>query len=223
MEYDVLWHGGPKYIHEPGVFPLGSDSAWLGAFIRLTRVRTFCDLGCGGGALSFNIMGRTAGIKGSGIDISEKAVDLAGRNAVLNGFDYKAVCGDIRDIKNYFNAGSFDLVVSNPPYFPVGSGKQAQEPGRAAARQESGCSLNDICSAAAYLCRWGGRFGIVYRPERLSELFCAMTAAGIEPKRLRMVHKDAYSQPSVCLVEGRRGGAAGLVIEPPQLVENEVR
>ncbi|MCR4772179.1 MAG: methyltransferase domain-containing protein [Oscillospiraceae bacterium] len=223
MDYDVLWPGGPKYIQEDGVFPLGSDSAWLGAFVNLSGVKRFCDLGCGGGALSFNIMGRAAAISGSGIDISERAVRLAEKNAALNGFDYKAVCGDIRNIRDCFSAGSFDLVVSNPPYFPEGSGKKASEPQIAAARQESACSLKDICAAAAFLCRWGGRFAIVYRPERLSELFCAMSAAGIEPKRLRLVLKDHDSAPTVCLAEGRRGGAPGLSVEPPLYIRQEGR
>lgn len=221
MDYDVLWPGGPKYIQEKGVFPLGSDSAWLGSFINLSGVRSFCDLGCGGGALSFNIMGRKNALIGSGIDISEQAVGLCEKNAALNGFEYTAVCGDIRDIREYFRAGSFDLVVSNPPYFPEGSGKKADEPQRAAARQEGACTLNDICAAAAYLCRWGGRFAIVYRPERLSELFCAMSASGIEPKRLRFVLKDPASAPTVCLAEGRRGGAPGLSVEAPLYIGKE--
>ncbi|MBO4330454.1 MAG: methyltransferase [Oscillospiraceae bacterium] len=221
MDHDVLWPGGPEYIQEAGVFPLGSDSAWLGAFVRLSGVKRFCDLGCGGGALSFNIMGRADKLVGEGIDISRRAVDLAEKNAALNGFDYRAVCGDIRDIREYFPAGAFDLVVSNPPYFPEGSGKKASEPQRAAARQEGACSLGDICAAAAYLCRWGGRFAVVYRPERLSELFCAMSAAGIEPKRLRFVMKDPGSSPTVCLAEGRRGGAPGLTVEAPVYIRQE--
>ena len=58
----------------------------------------------------------------------------------------------------------------------------------------------------------------MYRPERLSELFCTMTAAGIEPKRLRMVQYKAYSAPNMVLVEGRRGGRPGLKIEPPLIM-----
>ena len=50
--------------------------------------------------------------------------------------------------------------------------------------------------------------------ERLSELFCAMTAKGLEPKRLRLVSHKADSAPSLALVEGRRGGRPGLDILP---------
>ena len=50
--------------------------------------------------------------------------------------------------------------------------------------------------------------------ERLSELFCCMTAHGIEPKRLRLVCHREGSAPNLVLVEGRRGGRPGLRIEP---------
>jgi tRNA1Val (adenine37-N6)-methyltransferase len=89
---------------------------------------------------------------------------------------------------------------------------------RAAAREESACTLEELCSAAAFLLRTGGGFFVVYRPERLAELFCAMADCGIEPKRLRMVQNTAFSAPSLVLAEGRRGGRPGLRMEPPLIL-----
>ena len=80
---------------------------------------------------------------------------------------------------------------------------------------------DDATRAAAYLCRWGGSFAVVHRPERLSELLCAMTASGVEPKRLRLVCPRAERAPSLILVEGRRGGKPGLTIEPPLILQDE--
>ena len=62
--------------------------------------------------------------------------------------------------------------------------------------------------------RWGGRFALVHRPERLSDLFCTLRAHGLEPKRLRFVASSAENAPSLALVEARRGGKAGLSVEP---------
>ena len=42
-----------------------------------------------------------------------------------------------------------------------------------------------------------------------------MSAAGLEPKRLRLVCPRAESAPSLVLAEGRRGGKPGLTILPP--------
>ncbi|MEL7604177.1 MAG: methyltransferase, partial [Bacillota bacterium] len=86
---------------------------------------------------------------------------------------------------------------------------------RATAREEKSCTLKDLCLAARWALRWGGSFALVHRPERLSEAFCAMTQAGIEPKRLRLVSHSALKAPSLVLIEGRRGGRSGLKIEAP--------
>ncbi|MBR0354726.1 MAG: hypothetical protein IJK35_05100, partial [Oscillospiraceae bacterium] len=45
-------------------------------------------------------------------------------------------------------------------------------------------------------------------------LCCALTAHGLEPKRLRLVCHRADSAPSLALLEARRGGRPGLRIEP---------
>ena len=53
----------------------------------------------------------------------------------------------------------------------------------------------------------------VHKPERLSELFCCMTAHGIEPKRLPCLPSGRGAVPNLVLIEGRRGGKPGLKIE----------
>ena len=59
----------------------------------------------------------------------------------------------------------------------------------------------------------GGRACFIHRPERLSELLVNLAQAGLEPKRLRLVCRDAQAAPSLVLVEARRGGKPGLTVE----------
>ena len=220
LNTDELWPGGPKYIQREGVFPLSSDTAWLGEFVRLGGVKSACDLGCGGLALGLQLLGRRPTISLSAIDILPEAAEAARINAELNGFSPEIVCGDLRDASRYFRAGSFDLVVSNPPYYPVSGGIA---PGvRGVARQES-CTPEELCRAAASLLRERGRFALVYPPERLSEMMTAMTESRLEPKRLRLVHKDEGSVPCAALLEGVRGGGKGLSVLPPLLLKKEGR
>ena len=105
-------------------------------------------------------------------------------------------------------AGGFDLVVSNPPYFPVGSGKSAGP-----ARSEESCTLEELCAAAGRLTKNGGRFALCHRPERLTDVLCALRAHNLEPKRLRLVsHRPGYP-PSLLLVEAVRQGKPGITVE----------
>lgn len=186
--------------------------------MRLGRAKTVCDLGCGGGALSLQLLGRKPSLHVSALDILPEAAEAARYNADLNGFPVDVRCGDLRDWRSFFAPGSFDLAVSNPPYWRRGS--PAASGSRDAARRES-CSLPELCGAAAGLLRQKGRFCLVYPPERLGELICAMTNAGLEPKRLQMVHKDASSVPCAVLLEGVLGGGKGLSVLPPIFTEGE--
>lgn len=216
MVCDELWPLGPRLLRSDGVFQLGTDAVMLSAFASRGGVRTICDLGCGAGIIALLLLWELPAARALCVDIQAEAVSLAQNNAEQNGLTERltAVQGDIRDYKAIAAAGAFDLVVSNPPYFPVGSGRSTGRDSLAIAREERTCTLADICQAAAYLTRWGGKFAMVHRPERLSEVCCSLSAAGLEPKRLRLVQNTAAAAPSLILVESRRGGSPGLTIEP---------
>ena len=105
-----------------------------------------------------------------------------------------------------------DLVVSNPPYFPSGSGAVSADGDRAAMRTES-ASVGELCLAAARLLRPGGDFCLVHRTERLAEVFSALAAAGLEPKRLRFLAASPEHAPQLFLCRARKGARSGLAAE----------
>jgi len=223
LVFEELWPGGPKFAQRKGVFMFSTDSVLLADFANMSKVRRCADLGCGAGVLAVLLAEKNREAFIDGVEIQPESAALCRENVEANGLEnrVRVICGDLREHRKLFKAGEYDLVVSNPPYFPVGRGGVSPVEERDLARSESMCSLSDLCRAAAYLCRFGGSFALVHRPERLSEIFCAMTKAGIEPKRLRLVSARAQSPPSFALIEGRRGGKPGLAIEPLLVMHDE--
>lgn len=213
--FEPLWPGGPLF-RQAAHFRLSTDSVLLADFVRPGRARRGIDLGCGSGILSLLLLARTRALEMTGLELLPEAAALADENLAANALSPRgrAVCGDIRRARELFPAASFDLAVANPPYYPVTAGALSPDGERAAARSELTCSLEELCEAAAWLVRSGGSFSLVYKPERLSELFCRLSAHGLEPKRLRLVCERAESAPSLALVESRRGGRPGLRVEP---------
>lgn len=203
-------------------FKLGTDSVLLADFVNIGSRRNGIDLGCGSGILALLLLDRDARLCMTGLEINPEAADAARANLSANNFSERGsvVAGDIRCVRELFRSGEFDLVVANPPYFAEGSGRQSPDDAKAAARTETTCTLQDICRAAAYLCRTGGVFCLVHRAERLCDVLCALREHGLEPKRLRTVSHDANKEPSLVLIEARRGGAAGLKLMPPLFVRN---
>ena len=215
--FDELWQGGPRF--RQGGFRVSTDSVLLAAFARGIRGENIIDLGCGAGVLTVLLSAARPAARICGVELQKESAALCRENMGENGYDSGGIlCADLRAHRELFTAGSFDLVISNPPYFSGHSGLTAPDAGRAAARDERFCTLEDLCTAAKYLCRWGGSFALVHRPERLSEIFCTMTRCGLEPKRLRLVQHKAGAAPNLALIEGRRGGKPSLTVEPPLIL-----
>lgn len=218
---ETLW-GGFTLESAPGVFPLGTDTMLLADFVRLHRQARICDLGCGGGALGLLLCARRDDCTVTGVDLQTEACGLCLRNIERNGLSGRMTVleGDLRQHRQLLPAGGFTDVVSNPPYFPAAA-PAAPAPQRAAARSQQFCSTEELAQAAAWCLQWGGRFSLVYRPELLADLCCALRASGLEPKRLRPVRHRSGLSPSVVLLEAVRGGKPGLVWEPDLLLETD--
>ena len=199
---------GPYTLSWPeGVFPLGGDALALGEFATVRPRWRVCDLGTGSGALLLLLARRAEGLSLTGVERDPLAARTARDNLAANGLPGELVLGDWREIP--LPAGAFDLVVSNPPYFPPDSGR-----GNDPARMELHGGLEELCAAAGRLLKNGGRFALCHRPERLCDVLCTLRAHGLEPKRLKLVaHSPAHS-PALLLVEAVKGGRPGLTVEP---------
>ena len=113
-----------------GVFPLGSDALALGEFATVRRGWRVCDLGTGSGALLLLLARRAPDLALSAVERDPLAAQTARDNLAQNDLTGTVVAGDLRD--RLLPAGQFDLVVSNPPYFPVNAGGSGGRPVRRA-------------------------------------------------------------------------------------------
>lgn len=214
---EQLWPDGPRYHYDEQCFPPSTDSFLLGGFAAPRRGERVCDLGAGAGLLGLLLLAREPSLTVTGLERDAHACDMLRRNASENRLPMAALCADLRQTECLPN-GAFQLAVSNPPYFAPHTGAVA-EGVRGQTRAELTAGLEDIFAAAERLLQWGGRFCLVYRPERLAALMTTAATHHLEPKRLRTVHHTAHSAPSLVLLECRRGGKPGLSVEPPLLLQ----
>lgn len=200
---------GPYTLCQPeGVFPLGEDALALGSFATVKRGWRVCDLGTGSGCLLLLLAGRGEELRLSGVDRDPAAAQAARDNLARNGLPGEIWTGDWRAVP--FAPGSFDLVISNPPYYARGSGGDGG-PARMEGEEDG---LAPLCRAAARLLRNGGRFALCFRPERLAGLFAALEGSGLEPKRLQFAAHRPDCPPRLALVEAVRQGRPGLEVLP---------
>lgn len=194
-------------------FKLGRDSVLLAAFATVKPRWAVCDLGCGVGSLLLLLRQREAALGLTGVELDPEAADLARRNLADNGLAGTILTGDLRD-PDLLPPDRYQLVISNPPYFRAGSGKSG-----GGARMDETCSVEDLCRRAGRITRTGGRFAVVYRPERLAELFSALEGARLTPKRMQLLAYDRTRPPYAVLVESVKDGGPGLDILPTRCQE----
>lgn len=204
----VEYLGPYRLTQSDEFFKLGRDSVLLARFCTLRRGWSVCDLGCGVGSLLLLVSQREENLDRLGIELDPGAAALARQNLADNGLSGQVLTGDLRE-KALTPGDHFHLVLSNPPYFRAGSGKSGGQ-----ARMDDTCSVTDLCQAAGRLVRTGGRFALVYRPERLAELFSALEGARLTPKRLQLLSYDLTKPPYAVLVEAVKEGGPGLEILP---------
>ena len=198
----------------------GTDSYLLSAFVRPVPSGAAAELGGGCGVISLLCAARGKFRRILSAELQPEYAALIRRNAELNGMEARLEAweGDIRALTVRETGGEVSAVFSNPPYLRPGTGFPNDADELNAARREEHGTFADFCACAARILRWGGTFTVVWRPERLTELFSSLRAAGLEPKKAVFVHPHPAAPPSLVLAEAKKGAGEGLVIARPLFV-----
>jgi len=196
------------------------DAILLARFCTVRKGDLVADLGTGTGIISLILAANTKAERITAVEIQEELVDIARRNAVLNGLEDR-ICvlqGDLRTLSKTHPAEQFDLVVSNPPYRLVGAGRINPDPLKAISRHEIECTLEDVLKASFYLLKNRGRLALVYRPDRMVDLISGCRQHRLEPKRMQIAHPGADREASLVLMEAVKNGSQELKILAPIIV-----
>ena len=220
---DDLQRNGYRIIQDPEKFCFGMDAVLLSGFADAPEGGRVLDLGTGTGIIPILMAAKTSARELIGLEIQETSAEMANRSVILNDLEtrVKIVQGDIKEADQLFEAASFDVVTSNPPYMKGSHGLQNPDAPKAIARHEIMCDLEDVIRTAARLLKSGGKFYMVHRPFRLTEIMVLMHQYKLEPKRMRLVYPFADKEPSMVLIEGARGGKSRITVEKPLIIYEE--
>ena len=210
-------HNGFTVDAPTGCFPLSTDSMLLSHFVRLPKNARVLDLGAGCGTLGVLLCAKDGSCTVTGVELTEAGHAAAEENIRRNGLNSRmeSICDDLRHIA--FPLGSFQVCVSNPPYFAGGPASKEN----ALARREDCCSPSELFAAAAKALKYGGDFYLVHKPERLAELIVCGAKENLEAKRLLLVRHRLGGEITLILLQFRKGGKPGLIIEEETLFDEE--
>ena len=142
---------------------VGTDGVLLGAWCPTTNPLTthpltrILDVGTGSGLIARMLMQRCPEAEVEGIDIDEAAVEQARENGV------RAFCSSLQEWQ-----GSYDLIVSNPPYFQ--NSLKNPDKGRQTARHTDTLSYEELIRHSARLLTDHGQLALILPAEAETEV-----------------------------------------------------
>ena len=134
---------------------VGTDGVLLGAWAP-AGIRIL-DVGTGSGLIARMLMQRCPEAEVEGIDIDEAAAEQARENGV------KAYCAKLQEWQ-----GTYDLIVSNPPYFQ--NSLKNPDKGRQTARHTDSLSYAELIHHSARLLNENGQLALILPAEAENEV-----------------------------------------------------
>ena len=220
---DDLLRGELKLIQKRRGYRYSVDALLLAHFDMPAAGETVLDLGTGAGVIPLILAQRGAPKKIIGVEIQRRLAGMAQRNVRLNRFQdlITILHRDLKKLPEIYPPGSFDLILSNPPFRPLGSGQVSSNPEKAIARHELRITLPELLQVARSLIKPQGRLCLVYPYERWSHLLAEIRGAGLFVVRTQLAYDRAGGKARLGLVEiGEREILARQELEPI-LIETE--
>jgi tRNA1(Val) A37 N6-methylase TrmN6 len=214
-----------KIIQRNDYFNFSLDTVLLSNFSTVNRTtKKILDIGTGNGAIPLLLSKKsTANI--TGVEIQDVSVDLAIRNILINKLEDRIniIHKDIKDIFEVLTKGSFDLVVSNPPFFKLDKNENQVNNlnSLSLARHEISINLEDVIRIASELLRNRGYFSIVHRTERLAEILFLFDKYSLGVKRIQFCYSKLNKESKTVLIEGIKNSDSTLKVLPPFFIHKE--
>ena len=182
--------------HAHCAMKVGTDSIMLGSWACVAGAKHILDVGTGSGILALMLAQRAADDSHiTGIDIDSAAILQANRNGQCCPWSSNLTFSHT-SLQQFEPSNKFDLIVSNPPYFPV-YGRSGEEAGQGAglvshqqrqtARQTGALSHQQLVQGVAALLSKNGRFICVLPAENSEHVVDYAAQFGLQCHRQLLV------------------------------------
>ncbi|OPY04822.1 MAG: tRNA1(Val) (adenine(37)-N6)-methyltransferase [Syntrophorhabdus sp. PtaB.Bin184] len=217
---DILCNEELWIIQKRKGYRFSIDAILLAAFVLLKKHERLLDIGSGCGIIPIYIVKKGFRNEMIGVELQTDLHETAQKNSVINHCEdhVRFINADINTLLRDMRRTPFHVVVSNPPYTKLRSGRTCPERSRLLARYEETLDLETLVGAASSLLMKKGRFYVIYPARRAGELIHTAASRKLALKRLRAVHPRKDESANLVLAEFMKDGGVGAVIEKPLYV-----
>lgn len=203
---DDMLIGDLKVVQDTRLYRFTSDSVLLTKFVGVKTGDTVADFcsGCGIVAFHLHALYPEKKLRFTLFEMQKSLSDLAKKTIEYNAFDNFTVENiRLQEISNEYS-GKFSLVLCNPPYERGGLENECYE--KAICRKEITITLEEIVCAAKKAVKFGGRFALIHRADRVAEVCYTLKKYNFEVKKLQFVAGGQKKKPYLVMIEATLGG-----------------
>ncbi len=206
---------GYKIYQDDELYCFTSDAILLSKFATVKKGDIVADFCSGSGIVGLHLFALNPNIKSVTLfemqkplySLSKKSIEYNRLEKVFNAENVK-----VQDIDAKYN-GLFSLIVCNPPYMENNRGFKPKVNDIAPCKQEVTLTLQELLKSVNKNLKYGGRFCMTNRADRLIDIIFEMRNNNIEPKKIQFV-SPKNKPPYLVLIEGVKGGKSGLKVLP---------
>lgn len=173
-----LLAGRVRYAQPRHGFRSSLEPVLLAAAIPARQGQRVLEGGSGAGATLLCLSARVGEVLGLGIEQDPRSVEIARRNAAINGWPNLAFRA--ADVTALVECGEFDHACANPPYH-ITAGTPSPNPSRRTAKQADASTMARWSAALARSLRPHGTLTFIVPPVALPAAIAAFAAAGCTP------------------------------------------
>lgn len=209
-------HEELQVIQDDDMFLINSDTMVLGEFIDLKHKDNVCDFGTNQGALLLYASLFKPKMM-TGIDINEKALELAKKNMELNNISNVRLLK--RDIKTYKEEIPYDVIICNPPYFKTKEDNMADNSYKNLAKHEQSLTLDILVKSISRNLRDSGVLYFLHVSPRLDEVLEELRKNNLIPKVIQFVFDKNKENSNVFMVKCVKNAKEGMNVIKPIILD----
>lgn len=180
---------------------ISTDSVLLGAWCDVCNKRKALDIGTGTGIISMMIAQRNESLQITGIDIDEASVLQAKKNVCNSQFKDRIFISK-SDFRSFSSDETFDLIVSNPPYYEEKVFCPDEQ--RNNARHTESLEFPDLIFGVRKYLESSGTFAVIIPTKSTSAFISMCNENNLFLYRKTQIYTTARKEPKRTLLEFKK-------------------
>ena len=206
---DLFDYENLHIVQDEDYFKFSIDSILLAEYAHINKTdNKILDLCSGNLPVPF-ILNYKYGKKIDAIELQDEIYECGCESIKINKLEDKInyIHDNVKNIFNYFDEESYDVITCNPPYFK--DSLKNDNKIKSIARHEIEITLEDIIKISSKLLKANKTFYLVHIPQRIDEIILLCNKYNMNIKEIIIVN-NSNKEPTLILVKAVKNSKIGL-------------